>query len=104
MRRALRVTECEVEFTPAAARDLDDVGASFRRQLLDEIERHLAANPFPRGKLIKRLHGFRVPTYELRVQRGGRSYRVVCRIEGRRVVVLMIPPWKLLERHLHRLR
>jgi len=65
--------------------------------------RHLTANPFPRGKLIKRLRGFRVPTYELRVQSGGRSYRVVYRIEGRRVIVLMIPPRALLERHLRRL-
>ncbi len=87
--------EFEVAFASAAARDLDDVEVSFGR--------HLAANPFPRGKLIKRLRGFRVPTYELRVQSGGRSYRVVCRIEGRRVIVLMIPPRALLERHLRRL-
>lgn len=104
MRSAPRVTEFDVEFVPAAGRDLDDVDASFRRQLVDEIERHLGANPFPRGKLIKRLRGFRVPTYELRVAGGGRSYRVVYRIEGRRVIVLMIPPRKLLERYLRRLR
>ena len=97
------MTEFEVEFARAAARDLEDVDASFRRKLLDEIERHLATNPFPRGKLIKRLHGFRVPTYELRVQGGGRSYRVVYRLEGRQVFILMIPPRKLLERYLRRL-
>ena len=97
------MVEFEVAFASAAARDLDDVELSFRRRLLDEIGRHLAANPFPRGKLIKRLRGLRVPTYELRVQSGGRSYRVVYRIEGRRVIVLMIPPRALLERHLRRL-
>lgn len=97
------MVEFEVAFASAAARDLDDVEVSFRRQLLDGIERHLAANPFPRGKLIKRLRGFRVPTHELRVQSRGRGYRVVYRIECRRVVVLMIPPRALLERHLRRL-
>ena len=97
------MAEFEVAIASAAARDLDDVDMSFRRQLLDEIGRHLEANPFPRGKVIKRLRGFRVPTYELRVQGGGRSYRVVYRIDGRRVVVLMIPPRALLERHLRRL-
>jgi mRNA-degrading endonuclease RelE of RelBE toxin-antitoxin system len=98
------VPEFDVELVPAAARDLDDVDAAFRRRVLDEMGRHLGANPFPRGKLIKRLQGFSLPTYELRVQGGGRGYRVVCRIEGRRVIVLMVPPRKLLERYLRKLR
>lgn len=98
------MAEFEVEFVRSAVRDLDDVDSSFRPRLLDELARQLGANPFPRGKLIKRLHGFRVPTYELRVQGGGRSYRVVYRIEGRRVIVLMLPPRKLLERYLRKLR
>ncbi len=87
---------------PAAARDLRDVNAAVCKQLLDGIERQLARNPFPRGKLIKRLKGFRIPTSELRIHAAGESYRVVYRLDGRRVVVLMIPPRKLLERYLRR--
>lgn len=98
------MAEFVFEFTPAALRDLDNVESTFRAQLLDEMEQHLSANPFPRGKHIKRLSGFRTPTYELRVQSSGRSYRLVYRIEGRRVIVLMVPPRKLLDRYLRRLK
>ena len=96
--------EFTVEFVPAAARDLRDVHATVRQQLLDAIERQLAHNPFPRGKLIKRLKGFRIPTYELRIYAASENYRVVYRLDGRRVVVLMIPPRKLLERYVRRLK
>lgn len=93
-----------VEFEAAARRDLDQVDPDFRASLLEEIGEYLSSNPFPRGKRIKRLGGFRIPTYELRVQGAGRSHRVVYRIEGRRVFVQMIPPRKLLDRYLRRLK
>ena len=96
--------EFAVEFLPAAGRDLDAVPANSEAKLLTAIERHLCSNPFPRGKLIKRLRGFRIPTYELRVRVSGISYRIVYRIDGQRVVVLMIPPRKLLDRYLKRLK
>lgn len=96
--------EFTVEFVPAAVRDLRDVAPTARTAVLDTIALHLQQNPFPRGKLIKRLKGFRIPTYELRVYASGDSYRVVYRIDGRRVVVLMVPPRKLLERYLRRMK
>ena len=96
--------EFTVEFVPAAVRDLGDLAPAARVALLDAVARHLQQNPFPRGKLIKRLKGFGLPTYELRVYTAGQSYRVVYRIDGRRIVVLMIPPRKLLQRYLRRLR
>ena len=96
--------EFAVEFVAAAARDLRDIAPAARPALLDAIALQLRQNPFPRGKLIKRLKGFRIPTYELRVYASGESYRVVYRIDGRRVVVLMIPPRKLLARYLRRLK
>ena len=98
------MAEFSVELVPAAVRDLDDVDQAFRHKLLRVTEAQLGANPFPRGKLIKRLQGFRIPTYELRVRGARETYRVVYRIEGRRVVILMIPPRKLLERCLRRLK
>jgi mRNA-degrading endonuclease RelE of RelBE toxin-antitoxin system len=93
-----------IEFLPGAARDLTDVSDDVRDRLLDVIDRELSRNPFPRATLIKRLHGFRVPTYELRIRRGTGSYRVVYRIEGRRVLILLIPPRRELERHMRRLK
>lgn len=96
--------EFTVEFVPAAVRDLRGVAPTARTAVLDAIALHLQQNPFPRGKLIKRLKGFRIPTYELRVYASGDSYRVVYRIDGRRVVVLMVPPRKLLERYLRRMK
>ncbi len=98
------MTEFEVEFVSAATRDLDDVPLAARHRLVEAIARHLQNNPFPRGKLIKPLRGFRIPTYELRVAAAGERYRVVYRIDGRRVVVLMVPPRKLLARYLKRLK
>ncbi len=80
------------------------VPEDFRDILLEIIGRELSANPFPRGKIIKRLHGFRIPTYELRVQVRDQSHRVVYRLEGRRVLIVMIAPRKELDRRLGRMR
>jgi mRNA-degrading endonuclease RelE of RelBE toxin-antitoxin system len=98
------MSDFALEFAPAALRDLHDVDIALRARVIEEIGQHLSANPFPRGKQIKRLSGFRIPTYELRVQGAGRSYRVVYRIEGRRVFVLTVPPRKVLDRYLRRFK
>lgn len=93
-----------IEFLPGAVRDLADVPAEARGRLLDVIARELSRNPFPRTRLIKRLHGFRTPTYELRIRRGDDNYRVVYRIEGRRVLILLVPPRRELDRHMRRVK
>lgn len=95
--------EFRVEFLPAAARDLEKVASELRPLLLREIKANLEKAPFPRGKILKKLHGFRIPTYELKIIHGGLSYRVVYRIEGHKVLILMIPPRKELKRRLKKL-
>ena len=98
------MSEFTVEFLPGTARDLSAVRPDFRDTLLDVVESELSTNPFPRGKIIKRLQGFRIPTYELRVRGVGENYRVVYRIEGRRVLIIMLPPRSELDRRLSRMR
>lgn len=96
------MSEFTVEFLPGAARDLSAVRPDFRHTLLDAIESELSTNPFPRGKIIKRLQGFKIPTYELRVRGVGENSRVVYRLEGRRVLIIMLPPRRELDRRLSR--
>ncbi len=96
--------EFSVAFLPAAVRDLEGLDAGARIALLNAMGRELSVHPFPRGKLIKRLHGFRIPTYEFRISVRQEAYRAVYRIEGRRVLILMIPSRKELDRHLKRLK
>lgn len=71
--------------SPKAVRDLD----SFSDGILIKISKAiqiLKENPFPRGKLIKKIKGANSDFYRLRVDK----YRVFYIIKGRDIVILRV--------------
>jgi len=68
-----------------ATRDLDRLEDEVVRMVLNALP-VLHENPFPRGKLIKKIKGKRSTFYRLRVDK----YRVFYSIEGSNVVILKV--------------
>lgn len=60
----------------------------------------LRLDPFPKGKRVKQLSGFEPPLYRLRVG----EYRVVYKVEGERVIILVVIHRSELEAALRSLR
>lgn len=76
----------DVEFTPAAARDLKRLDPQVRAQLL-QAATILREVPYPgQSARIKLLTGIRPPHFRLRVG----DYRIVYRIEGTVVIVVRV--------------
>jgi len=71
--------------SPHAVKDLDGFSDTVCTKIAGAIK-VLEENPFPRGKLIKKIKGKRSDYYRLRVDK----YRVFYMIEGSKVVVLKI--------------
>lgn len=92
-----------IEFLPGAVKDIEKIQTIFREQILKEIKYELSFSPFPRLNKIKKLHGFKISTYELKVQTHGLNYRIVYRIEGYKIVAIMVVLRRDLERHLKHL-
>jgi mRNA interferase RelE/StbE len=75
-----------VEFTPAADRDLKRLDPAIRAQLL-RASTILSHSPLPgQGDRIKLLVGVTPRHFRLRVG----DYRIIYRIEGRRVIVVRV--------------
>ena len=89
----------QVALTEHAIADLKDVPEELRNQIHQDLN-SLASAPFPSGKRIKRLRGFRPPVYRLR----SGDFRVLYHIEGEIITVLRVIDRKLLERVIRRLR
>jgi len=87
-----------VELSPAASRDLDDLELGTARKVLSDLK-ILGENPFPRGKLVKRIKGKRVSLYRLRVDR----FRIFYEIQPGKIVVLRIIGRKEADRFIKRL-
>lgn len=88
----------QIVLSPHAIKDLD----CFSDAVCGKVARALVAlkaNPFPRGKLIKKVKGKNSDYYRLRVDK----YRVFYVIEGNRAVVLRILSKKDVERFLRNL-
>ena len=87
-----------VELSPAASRDLDDLELETVIKVLSDLK-ILGENPFPRGKLIKRIKGKRAAFYRLRIDK----FRVFYEIQPEKVVVLRIISKKEADRFIKRL-
>lgn len=85
-----------VEVAPRAQADLATLSGEVALRIAKKM-RMLAQDPSPRGDTVKRLVGFAVSTYRLRIG----DYRAVFRIEERRVRVLRIVHRSELERALN---
>lgn len=62
----------KIFLTKHAGRDLDALSEKIHRQIVHDIQ-SLEANPFPDGKRIKKLKGFKEELYRLRAG----DYRVI---------------------------
>ena len=74
-----------IVLSPHATKDLDRFGEAVFRKIARAISA-LGENPFPRGKLIKKIKGKNADFYRLRVDK----YRVFYVIESGRVVILRV--------------
>jgi mRNA interferase RelE/StbE len=71
--------------SPKAAKDLDSLNDIICMKIFTAIK-ILEENPFPRGKLIKKIKGKKSDFYRLRVDK----YRVFFMIETDKVIILNI--------------
>jgi mRNA interferase RelE/StbE len=74
-----------VELSPRASVDLATLSVEVALRIAKKM-RELAQDPSPRGDTVKRLVGFQVPTYRLRIG----DYRAVFRVDGMQVRVLRV--------------
>jgi mRNA interferase RelE/StbE len=88
----------EIELSPAASRDLDDLELGTVTKILLDIK-ILAENPFPRGKLIKKIKGKKTPFYRLRIDK----FRVFYEIRPMKIIILRIISKTEAERFIKRL-
>ncbi|MGH7254359.1 MAG: type II toxin-antitoxin system RelE family toxin [Nitrospirales bacterium] len=92
-------TPFTIEFERAAEREIKALPSEVGRAILHEIKTRLSVEPFKEVKTrIKRLGGFSLPLYRLRIG----DYRAYYRIAQQRVVVLAVLHKKDSERWLKR--
>jgi len=81
-----------------AVRDLRDLPDEHAEMILDSWG-ELQENPFPRGKLIKKIKGTKSVYYRLRVN----QYRAFYEISGRQVIILRVVPKKDADKYIKHL-
>ncbi len=74
-----------IELSPAASRDLDDLGITIVTKVISDLK-ILEEDPFPREKVIKKIKGKRIALYRLRID----MFRVFFEIQHNKVVILRI--------------
>ena len=87
----------KIELSPAASRDLDDLEMGIVTKVLSDLKT-LEENPFPRGKLIKKIKGKKTPFYRLRIEK----FRVFYEIQPMKIVILRIIRKKEADRFIKR--
>ena len=78
-------TKFQIILSPGAGKDLDSLSDSVCEKIIRALL-PLKDNPFPRGKLIKKIRGTNSDYYRLRVDK----YRVFYMLESGRIVVLKV--------------
>jgi mRNA interferase RelE/StbE len=87
----------KIELSPAASRDLDDLEMGIVTKVLSDLKT-LEENPFPRGKLIKKIKGKKTSFYRLRMDK----FRVFFEIQHMKIVILRILNKKEADRFIKR--
>ena len=87
-----------IELSPAASRDLDGLEMGVVTKVLSDLK-ILQENPFPRGKLIRKIKGKKTAFYRLRIDK----FRVFFEILPMKVVILRILGKKEADRFIKRL-
>jgi mRNA interferase RelE/StbE len=88
----------KIELSPAASRDLDDLEMGIVTKVVSDLK-ILKENPFPRGKLIKKIKGKKTTFYRLRIDK----FRVFFEIQPMKIVILRIISKKEADRYIKRL-
>ena len=88
----------KVELSPAASRDLDDLEMGIATKVLSDLK-ILEENPFPKGKLIKKIKGKRTSFYRLRIDK----FRVFYEIQHMKIIILRIISKKEADRYIKKL-
>ncbi len=88
----------KVELSPAASRDLDDLEMGIITKVVSDLK-ILEENPFPRGKLIKKIKGKKATFYRLRIDK----FRVFYEIQPMKIVILRIVSKKEADRYIKKL-
>jgi mRNA interferase RelE/StbE len=87
----------KIELSPAASRDLDDLEMGIVTKVLSDL-RTLEDNPFPRGKLIKKIKGKKTSYYRLRIDK----FRIFFEIQHMKILILRILSKKEADRFIKR--
>ncbi len=87
-----------IELSPAASRDLDDLEMGTVTEVLSDL-RILEENPFPKGKLIKKIKGKKTSFYRLRIDK----FRVFYEIQHMKIIILRIISKKEADRYIKKL-
>jgi len=87
-----------IELSPAASRDLDGLELGVVTKILSDVK-ILQENPFPRGKLIRKIKGKKTAFYRLRIDK----FRVFFEILPMKVVILRVLGKKEADRFIKRL-
>jgi len=87
----------KIDLSPAASRDLDDLEMGIVTKVLSDLKT-LEENPFPRGKLIKKIKGKKTSFYRLRMDK----FRVFFEIQHMKIGILRILSKKEAERFIKR--
>ena len=74
-----------IELSPAASRDLDDFEWGTVTKILSDLK-ILGENPFPRGKLIKKIKGKKKVFYRLQID----TFRVFFEIQHMKIIILRV--------------
>jgi mRNA interferase RelE/StbE len=88
----------KIELSPAASRDLDDLGMGIVTKVVSDLK-ILKENPFPRGKLIKKIKGKKTTFYRLRIDK----FRAFFEIQSMKIVILRVISKKEADRYIKRL-
>jgi mRNA interferase RelE/StbE len=88
----------KIDLSPAASRDLDDLEIEVVTKVLSNFK-ILEENPFPRGKLIKKIKGKKTSFYRLRIDK----FRVFYEVQHMKIVILRIIGKKEAHRYIKKL-
>lgn len=84
-----------VQFDKRAESDLESLPKSDQVFVIKKIDKELVANPYPRGKTIKKLQGLNLNIYRLRINAASQSYRAFYELLPDNIVyILRIVPKK----------
>jgi mRNA interferase RelE/StbE len=88
----------KIDLSPAASRDLDDLEIEVVTKVLSNFK-ILEENPFPRGKLIKKIKGKKTSFYRLRIDK----FRVFYEVQHMKIIILRIISKKEADRYIKKL-